>query len=559
MAARSSLNAKNLESLGAARLAALLLELTDGNAAARRTLRLALAEGLGPEEMAQELRKRLTSLERSKRWLEGRDRDAVLADLERQRQAMAGAVAERAPAVALDLLWRSLELGTSLLDRCDDSDDDGLRLFQRVSADLGTVAQRANKRPEALADQVAEALLGPHMGQYSLLISHLAPALGREGLLRLRTRLQAERQAAGEVDPETIWVEETIPDATGEDEDEEEGICSQSDIYSLYPFHDPEYGDDEAEAAALSRRRGSWIDRFETDFEPDFQGHNEQQDGDRLDPEDCHQRVRLAMLAIADGLGDALAYWAEYRDHHPAGLQRPRIAARVARRLAAAGESEQALALLEAVRLRRGTRSDGYRRWLDVRLSLLEGLGRQNEAQTLRREYALDRLSIPHLREYLRRLPAFEDEPACEQALEEVLRHRNAPAALGFLLRWPDRRRLAQLILERPDQLHGADEELLLKMVGLLESCQPLAASVGLRLLVEFILETAQSNRYSRAVRYLERCRQLAPSIDHWGKIPAHNAYVFDLVRAYELRMGFLNKLSWDSVLLPQGGEDASA
>jgi hypothetical protein len=89
-------------------------------------------------------------------------------------------------------------------------------------------------------------------------------------------------------------------------------------------------------------------------------------------------------------------------------------------------------------------------------------------------------------------------------------------------------------------------------VVGVLESSQPLAASVGLRLMVEFILETGQSNRYSRAVRYLERCRQLAAVIDHWGTIPAHNTYVSDLRRAYDHRIGFLNKLT-DDILLLQG------
>jgi hypothetical protein len=291
--------------------------------------------------------------------------------------------------------------------------------------------------------------------------------------------------------------------------------------------------------------RGSWIGLFE----PALVEADGGQDDGSLDPDDCQQRVRLAMLAIADGLADAQAYWAEYRHHHPAGLGRPRIAARVARRLAAAGQAEQALAVLDAVRLRRGVHSDGYRRWLDARLTVLEGLGRQEEAQQLRRAFALDRLSLPHLRDYLRRLPAFEDEPACEQALDLVLSHANAPAALEFLLRWPDRRRLALLILERPEQLDAGDEDLLIQVAGLLESCQPLAASVCLRLMVEFFLATGQANRYARAVRYLNHCRELAAKINHWQAIPPHNSYVINLLRAYEHRMGFLAKLN-DDILL---------
>jgi hypothetical protein len=88
-------------------------------------------------------------------------------------------------------------------------------------------------------------------------------------------------------------------------------------------------------------------------------------------------------------------------------------------------------------------------------------------------------------------------------------------------------------------------------VVGLLEGCQPLAASVCLRLMVEFFLATGQSNHYSRAVRYLNRCRELAAQINHWAAVPSHNADVMNLLRAYDHRMGFLSKLD-DDTLLPQ-------
>ena len=43
MASKTTLNAKNLEALGTERLAQLLIEVSTGNAAAKRKLRLALA------------------------------------------------------------------------------------------------------------------------------------------------------------------------------------------------------------------------------------------------------------------------------------------------------------------------------------------------------------------------------------------------------------------------------------------------------------------------------------------------------------------------------------
>jgi hypothetical protein len=47
MAGRASLNAKNLEALGPARLAALLLQHTEGNTAARLALRVGIGRAAG--------------------------------------------------------------------------------------------------------------------------------------------------------------------------------------------------------------------------------------------------------------------------------------------------------------------------------------------------------------------------------------------------------------------------------------------------------------------------------------------------------------------------------
>lgn len=69
MAAKSTLNAKNLEALGAERLSELLIELSTGNAAAKRRLRLELA-GL---QIQEKLQKRSASAFR-----QFRDREALL-------------------------------------------------------------------------------------------------------------------------------------------------------------------------------------------------------------------------------------------------------------------------------------------------------------------------------------------------------------------------------------------------------------------------------------------------------------------------------------------------
>jgi hypothetical protein len=547
MAGRASLNAKNLEALGPARLAELLLQHTEGNAAARRALRLALAEQRGPLELAQEVRKRLAAVERSSSWLDQKRRDALLADLDRQRQAVVGPIAAHDPDLAVELLWRFLDLASSLQDRCDCSDEGELPLFHQASADLGQVACRAKGSTAALAEQVGAALLENEGGEYDHLIAHLKDALKPEGLQQLSQMMEAQRPLrrsdVKQADGESACFD-------GEEEDDEEAADGDGSIGTPY-FDGRDWLVDE--------------DDFGADFESDFDSDDDEADDDEAEyeaddddpdldsnPHDRGQTVRLAMLAIADALGDAEAYLAEYRDHQPAALKQPLVAARIAQRLTAAGRAEEALALLDAAKPSADQAPPGPGPWIDARIAALDQLERGEEAQQWRWRFALLRLSSQHLRDYLKRLPAFEDGEAQEQALDLVLEHPYLGPALEFLHHWPDRRRCARLILARPAELDRADEQLLAAVAEALEADQPLAATLCLRALIEAILEQARSNRYRHAVRHLASCRRLAGSIDAWGAIPNHNTYIMDLLHAYGHRMGFLTKLDFDNLLLDE-------
>jgi hypothetical protein len=540
MAGRASLNAKNLAALGTARLAALLLQHTEGNTAARRALRLALAEQQGPLEMAQEVRKRLAVVERSCSWLDQKRRDALLADLDKQRQAIAGPIAAQDPDLALELLWRFLDLAKSLGDRCDCSDEGELPLFHQASADLGQVACRAKGSTAALAEQVAAALLENDLGQYDHLIEHLIEALKPDGLGQLRQLLEAQRNPNGAEDKQGEAEAASFDDEEDEPEENEDGYIHTSYI-------EGDNGRDEG-------------DDFDLDFESDYGDESESSYEDNYDddydldpdPNDLNQTVRLAMLAIADALGDAEAYLAEYRDHQPAALKQPLVAARVAQRLTATGRAAEALALLDAAQPLPQQSPPGPGPWIDARITALDQLQRGEEAQQLRWKFALLRLSSQHLREYLKHLPAFEDGEAQEQALDLVLQHPYLGPALEFLHQWPDRRRCASLILARPAELDRADEKLLVAVAEALEADQPLAATLCLRALIESILEQARSNRYRHGVRHLASCRRMAGAIDAWSTIPDHNSYINELLYAYSHRVGFMNQLDPDNLLITQ-------
>ena len=551
MAGRASLNAKNLEALGPARLAALLLQHTEGNAAARRALRLALAEQRGPLEMAQEVRKRLAAVERSSSWLDQKRRDALLADLDRQRQAIAGPIAAHDPDLAVELLWRFLDLASSLQDRCDCSDDAELPLFHQASADLGQVACRAKGSTAALAEQVAAALLENEGGEYNHLIAHLKEALKPEGLEQLRQMMEAQRP------PRRSDVKQADGEATSFDGEEDEAADEAADDGNGYihaPIFNSDYEPDGDEDFEVEYEFDLEVD-FESDYDDESESGYEEDDEDYdLDPNphDRGQTVRLAMLAIADAMGDAEAYLAEYRDHDPTALKRPLVAARVAQRLTAAGRAEEALALLDAAQPLPHQTPPGPGPWIDARIAALDQLERGEEAQQLRWRFGLLRLSSQHLRDHLKRLPAFEDGEAQERALDLVLEHPYLGSALEFLHHWPDRRRCASLILARPAELDRTDEKVLGVVAEALEAEQPLAATLCLRALIEAIVEQARSNRYRHAVRHLASCRRLAGAIGVWGAIPDHNSYIRELLQAYGHRSGFLNQLDFDTLLLAE-------
>src|SRR3954453_18078429 len=97
MASKKSLNASNLEALGAARLAELLIEISEGNATVKRRLRLELAGAESPDEFAREIRKRLATIARSRSFVDWQNRKSLIDDLETQRRAIADQVAKRRP------------------------------------------------------------------------------------------------------------------------------------------------------------------------------------------------------------------------------------------------------------------------------------------------------------------------------------------------------------------------------------------------------------------------------------------------------------------------------
>ena len=188
-----TLNAANLERLGAPRLAALLLELATGNAAAQRRLRLALAGNAGPAEAARAVTKRLAAIARSRTWLNAPRIRTLVTDLEAQRHAILSVVAPADPSEAFELTWRLMQCAEAIVERSDDASGRLTALFAAILRDLGPLAQAASIDPAQLAERALRVLSHDRHGQWHELVPTLAPALGDAGLRLLAQRVEAWR------------------------------------------------------------------------------------------------------------------------------------------------------------------------------------------------------------------------------------------------------------------------------------------------------------------------------------------------------------------------------
>ncbi len=205
MASRTTLNARNLETLGSAALAELLIEISAGSAAAKRRLRLALAGGQGAKEAAAEVRKRLLAIAKSRARIGWRQRKTMAEDLAAQRRAILDQISPADAAEAYDLLWQFLTLANSVLARCDDKTGAITALFREGCAKLGPLAEAAGIKTDRLADRVMDAVMENQHGQFDGLIRDVAPTLGGEGLAVLKTLARAIADRPVEVPPPGEW------------------------------------------------------------------------------------------------------------------------------------------------------------------------------------------------------------------------------------------------------------------------------------------------------------------------------------------------------------------
>lgn len=188
---RKTVTAANLESLGAERLAAILMEAGADDPALKRRLRMELAREVGGEDLAAEITKRLIAVETRRSRIHWRRYKAFVRELELLRGMIVGALADLDAKLALDLLWRFLALAEGVFRRTEDGRGEVAESFRAAAAEAGRLVQAAQPDPAALAEQVVGALETGEDDVLGGLVAAVAPVLDPAGLSALRARIDA--------------------------------------------------------------------------------------------------------------------------------------------------------------------------------------------------------------------------------------------------------------------------------------------------------------------------------------------------------------------------------
>jgi hypothetical protein len=107
------------------------------------------------------------------------------------------------PDLALDLMWRFLDLTAPVLNRVDDSNGTVGDVFRAACDDLGAIASSAKPDPARLAERVFAAVTRNDYGVLDTLVTAICPALGEAGVAQLKAQLtaaQAKRPATDRFD-----------------------------------------------------------------------------------------------------------------------------------------------------------------------------------------------------------------------------------------------------------------------------------------------------------------------------------------------------------------------
>ena len=473
---------ETLAALSQERLIALVMEEVGQSAAFKKRVTAALAALQGPDTVAAVIDRRLAALEKARGFIDWQKRRAFAADLDATVTTMLADLRPLDAGMALDRLMRFLAAADATLERVDDSSGQIHAVFETAAeAAVGIALALPPETMGTFATRLVGGLARDGFGFFGAILDTLVPKLPKDSLDRFDAVL--------------------------------------AEALATLPTPAPKSG-----RPAFAAGGTEWERRY--------------------------HRMKLGKLrqAVADARGDVDAYIALETQN---AKDRPDVAA-VAERLLQAGRPEEALdwirrkpksrsTVLTVEDMIEGGASLGgpARDQTSLEARILDALGRRDEAQALRWDRFARTLDPQTLRDYVAKLPDFEDEEALERAFAVAAERKDPHFGLYFLVGWPNLDRAARLVLARRTEWSGRNWEVLAPAADALAADHPLAASLLYRVLIDDILERARSNAYGHAARDLAKLEALAAEVEPGSLEPDHAAYVAGLRKAHGRKYGF--------------------
>jgi len=168
---------------------------------------------------------------------------------------------------------------------------------------------------------------------------------------------------------------------------------------------------------------------------------------------------------------------------------------------------------------------------------ILEALGNNEGAQERRWACFQMRLSAEILRDYVAKLPDFEEFSVLDKAFDHAMHSDDVLLSLRFFMEWPRLDLANKFIIKNNSRWNGDDYHYLPQAAKNLEHEYPLAASILYRSLINVILAKKRKSAYRYAATYCKKLRDLAPLADEEGSTHGfwqpHSHYMQNLLKKY--------------------------
>jgi hypothetical protein len=208
VARSKSITPEVLAALGAARLAAALVEHAETDPVLHKKLRMLLAGTEGPGKLAAEIDKRIQTIGRSRSFVDSDRRKPLVQELDHLRSTIATTLATQSPEDAAERLWALIGIADNVIGRVGDGMGDVEDVFGQAMVDLGRLCAALPPRDSrGLARRVLAFCDGEGFGSTGVLIRHLGEALGAEGRAELRRATEAALKSLPPAERSDDWRE----------------------------------------------------------------------------------------------------------------------------------------------------------------------------------------------------------------------------------------------------------------------------------------------------------------------------------------------------------------